>query len=449
MNTIDYSIIAFVYAILIIISIAKEIKDIKKNNKVKMSNFFKIYYILSYFITPIICLKYKYNIERSYRNVNYENPYHVKYFYIALLFSIVGYLSLNIGLKIKIKVNKKNKDKAYSKNPNNFLLSAILILIIGWIALFLWTHVYGSLTGIFKYASAIRSGYVEIKNKFTYVKPFCPFLLIAFYMFFIILLDSKNKKAPYKILLCIGLIVSFIGSYIYIIANDGRMLMIIFFLVLIFYYLDYKKIKTNIKSVIIMGIVSIMSIGVLGNLDAITAHIRLGRNIENSRTDIIETVGSEFSFVYFNNLNILFFKDNGIYNGSTELADLKSLLFSWVPTSMKMGKVVNLYDFNTSFYPSVTWNLPTDLITASIYKFGYIGIIILPIFVGMLAGKIEKIFEKKTSSYSNLMYYLLSIFLGLRFIVYYDLSQILFGSFYIILSALLIKTVDYFSRKKT
>lgn len=446
----DYIIIIFLYAVLATVSIILEIKNIKKNNKLKIINFFRIYYILVYFVVPIFCLIYidTINTYEKYNYVSFEDEGHIKYFYIVLLFSTLGYIFFNIGRKINILKIKEAKDtKEVAQNPNKLLFSTFLILIIGWVALFLWTYAYGSLTGIFKYASAIRSGYVEIYNKFTFLKPFCPFVLMSFYLFFIQLLESKEEKIVYKIILLVGLILSLIGSYIYIIANDGRMLMLIFFLVVIMYYIDYKKIKINIYTIIILLVVSICAIMLLGKLDTITSYIRLGSKIETEKSNPAETLANEFKFTYFNSLNVIYFRSNNIYTGSTELEDIKSTLLAWIPTSMKPDNVTNLYDFNTSFYNGSVGQMPTDLLTAAIYKFDYMGVAILPLIIGILVKALESIFINKNSSYFKLMYYLLSIYLGLRFIAYYDLSQILFGSFYIIVTYMIIKSIHYISKK--
>lgn len=450
MGTKDYIIIIFLYAILAIISTVLEIKNIKKNNTLKMINFFKIYYILVYFITPIFCIIYRdtINTYETYNYVSFENEYHIKYFYMVLLFSTLGYIFLSIGTKINIFKRKEVKaTDQVTKNPNKLLFSTFLIMIIGWVALFLWTYAYGSLTGIFQYASAIRSGYVKIYNRFTFLKPFCPFVLMSFYLFFIQLLESKDKKSVYKIVLLVGLIFSLIGSYIYIIANDGRMLMLIFFLVIIIYYMDYKKIKINIYTIIILLVISILTIILLGKLDTITSHIRLGNEIEKEGTSPAETIANEFKFTYFNNLNVLYFRDNNMYTGSTELNDIKSTLLSWIPSSLKPSNIINLYDFNTSFYSGSTGQIPTDMLTAAIYKFDYMGVIILPLIIGILVKALESVFINKESSYSKLIYYLLSIYLGLRVVAYYDLSQILFGSFYIIVTYIIIKSIHYISKK--
>ena len=452
MRTQDYIIIIFLYTVLAITSIILEIKDIKKNNKLKMINFFKIYYILVYFITPICCIIFRdtINTYERYNYVSFDNQYHTKYFYIVLLFSALGYIFFNIGSKINILKRKEEKEtKEVTQNPNKLLFSTFLILIIGWMALFLWTYAYGSLTGIFQYASAIRSGYVKVYNRFTFLKPFCPFVLMSFYLFFVQLLDSKDKKIVYKMVLLVGLILSLIGSYIYIIANDGRMLMLILFLVIIMYYIDYKKIKINSYTISILLLISICTIILLGQLDTITAYIRLGNKIETEETSPIETLANEFKFTYFNNLNVIYFRDNNIFTGTTELEDIKSILLAWVPSSMKPSNITNLYDFNTSFYNGSTGQIPTDLLTAAIYKFDCMGVIILPLIIGMFVKALEGVFINKKSSYSRIIYYLLSIYLGLRFIAYYDLSQILFGSFYIIVTYIIIIISIHYISKRT
>lgn len=423
---IAYLVFGFIIAII-------NIYKIKKDKKLSTIILVNAYYLIIFVITPI-CVLLK----------NGEIPYYIytnkqKYYYLVLVNAVIGYAFLNIGYNIKIE-NEGNNTRT-----KNLILSGYIILSIGWIALFLWTKAYGSLTGIFRYASLIRSGYVIIYNKYTFVKPFCPMLIFAFVIFYSKLLELKAYNANKKILIVVGLLISAIGSYIYIIANDGRMFILIVLLTIIIPYIEKKSKKMDFKKIIIYFFIGIMIMIILGQLDNITYYLRNKQKRQKKvDNDVITIVANELGYTYSNNININYFRDEEIVENYTIFKDIKNIVLAWIPQSLKPEDAINLFDYNTSFYKDATGQLPTDLITASIYKFGNVGVVILPLFVGIVFKILEKkLFQKRNESTYYLTVGCLTImYLGLRFMAYYDLSQILFGSFYIIISMIIVKIIS-------
>lgn len=436
-NVKDKIILLIAYIFFLIIILITNIRKIRKDKKLSAIIFVNAYYFIIFVITPI-CVLLK----------NEEIPYFIysnnaKYYYLSLISAFIGYICLNVGYKIKIDNNLENKKSVH--NSKNLILSGYIVLLIGWCSLIVWTKAFGSITGIFKYASLIRSGHGTIYNKYTFVKPFCPMTIFAFEIFYSMMLNFKTFNVTKKILVTIGLVFSLIGSYLYIIANDGRMLILIFFLVIIMSYIENKSETVNLKKIIIYLIIAIVMIIVLGQLDNVTYYIRNGqRRQEENNNNIITIIANEFGYTYSNNININYLKDEGTVEGYTIIRDIKNLLWAWIPQRMKPDDATNLFEYNTTFYRNTTGQIPSDLITAAIYKFGYIGVVLLPLLVGMFFKILErKLFEKRNkSTYYLVISYLIIIYLGLRFIGYYDLSQILFGSFYIIISMIIVEVIS-------
>ena len=184
---------------------------------------------------------------------------------------------------------------------------------------------------------------------------------------------------------------------------------------------------------------------ILGQLDNVTYYLKnkKRRKVEDNN-NIITIIADELGYTYSNNININYLRNEGVINEYTLFSDIKNIMFAWVPQRLKPKDVINLFDYNTTFYKRTTGQIPTDIITASIYKFGIIGVIILPLIVGIFFKILEKkIFKKREKSdYYLVTAYLITTYLGLRFIAYYDLSQILFGSFYIIISIIIVKIIS-------
>lgn len=433
-NIIDKILLIVIYLLFGLIVAIMNIYMMKKNKKLSVNILLNGYFSLVYIITPI-CVLIK----------NGKIPYYIytnniKYYYWILINAIASYVALNIGYSIRIKDENYSKEKC-----RNLLLSGYVLLAIGWIALFLWTKAYGSLVGIFKYSSLIRSGYVIIYNKYTFLKPFCAILLFSFAIFYSKLLGLKNYNLLKKCLTIIGLIFSTIGSYIYIIANDGRMIIILILLTVIMPLIEKKNNKINLRKIIGYIICGIIMIIILGQLDNVTYYLKnkKRRKVEDNN-NIITIIADELGYTYSNNININYLRNEGVINEYTLFSDIKNIMFAWVPQRFKPKDVINLFDYNTTFYKRTTGQIPTDIITASIYKFGIIGVIILPLIVGIFFKILEKkIFKKREKSdYYLVTAYLITTYLGLRFIAYYDLSQILFGSFYIIISIIIVKIIS-------
>lgn len=429
----DTILITLMYVLIILLTLYNEIREIKKCKKVKMHNYISFFIILFYCITPIIYLISKNinNVETKFSN-NYITE-QAKYYYLQVFMTLVTYIFLKLGNKIKV-TEKRNKDfKIVNIESKSFAVAAIILCLIGWVALLMWTRVYGMPWDIFPYASQIRSGIVEINNPYTFVKPLCPILIIASYCFFLILLETKKKN---KFIYVIFFIISVVGSIIYSIANDGRLMMILFILVPIIYVIFRKKEKINFVKLFIIAVITLI---ILGNLDSITYYIRNGeidqKQNENSLSKII---ADELAFAHMNVINTLYMRENGIITEYTWLQDIKNVFFSWVPERIKPDSIVTLYELNTSKYFNITGTLPTDLITAGIYKYGSWAFFILPFIVGILIKFLEVKLSYPNDKFREIIMILLSVYLGLKIVGYYDLSVIIFGVFYIVISYIIV-----------
>lgn len=430
MNNFDYISICIIYSIILgVVTIPKIINIVKTRRKIKMIDFLDFYYILIFFIVPILCLiQLKTKTMSTYqKNLFMTND--IKYFLIVLILAVFGYIFIHLGYSIRIKV--KNVKNIIDVGNKKFLLISIIIMCIGTSALLLWTKVYGMPWDVFPYASAIRSGVVEIYNPFTFVKPFCYFSIIATYNFIII---WENKKWKLNLVIIFSLAISVFSSIIFIIANDGRMLMLIYVLVPLFYFLLKNGIP--IKTIIIVSVLMLLA---AGNIDKFTYLVRNGKESTKEKNNSISSIlVNEFSYTYSNSVNFLYMKDKNIVDRFTELNDLYNMIFSWVPERITPDNVITLFERNTKYYDNATGNLPTDFITASLYKFGYAGILILSIFVGILIRILDEYFLKNNDPFHRIFFMLISVYIPLRLVAYYDLSTILFGAFYMIISYVMV-----------
>ena len=409
--------------------------NIKKDKMICIHTFFEIYFLIIYGITPIIYIS-SFNSSNSMESHMFLYTYNIKYYYWLFVTTFLFYILYRVFLKLKIKkkqsISSKKGNNIIDESSDKFLVSTILISIIGLISLFLWTKVYGKPWDIIKYANVIRSGRSTIYNPYTFFKPFCSFLIIAFYNNIIMF-----HKTRFKILNFINLCLNLFFSVVFLLGNDSRMMILIFFLCP-FLYFKNKNVRINLKTFIVFFTAALLTLHVLSSLDRFTYFIRNGLPKEgNGKSGIAEIINNEFGYTYRNGVNVLYFYDKDNLPIIHEIKDIKNIALAFVPERFKKNDET-LSDLNNSYYPNSTGSIPTDIITSSIYKFHLLGIILMPFIICIILKALEKLFSSFKSDYMFLIYNMIGCNTCLRFAGYYDLSDNLFSSFYIIACSIII-----------
>ncbi len=441
MTELDQIVLIILYSIFSLSIGFRLFTKINIDKKITIKSFFELYYLLVYGMVPIVSIIYI--NQNSYINY-YFFTNNTSYYYYLFVISVIFYLlflAYCYLLKYTKKMEKPNV-KIIDVSSSKFFVSTIIISLIGIISIVMWTKVYGMPWDIIKYANIIRSGKSTIYNKYTFLKPFCSLVIIAFYNN--IVMFGKTK---FKLINVLNLIVNLFFSIIFLLANDSRMFILIFFLT-IFLYFKNQIVKLNIKTTMLYILLAISVILVLGRLDNITYYIRHGQSMkENESNRIVDIVHNEFTYTYRNGINVLYFYDMNMLPSIHEMKDLENIALSWVPERFKQNKE-GLTKLNTSYYYGISGVIPTDIITASIYKFHVFGIIIMPLIISFILKLIESFFTKYSSKFMDMIYNLVGCNVCLRFIAYYDLSDNLFTSFYIIVSLIIICILCYEKKKK-
>lgn len=439
-----YIILAILYSIVFTITFCLEIVKIGKSKQVKIITFVSIFYILFYFFAPIIIYILKLSGISLYYDKYIENCSNLS-FWLTFIFAIIGYVCIYLGQLVFKKIKKKDI-VIRNKDEKKLFFAGCLCFVIGFTALMLWTSPYGFLWNIIPYASSIRGGVCKIYNKFTIVKPFCSFCIVSFLCFFSLMFcNFKNETKCLKILIIGFSVLSLFTSVIYMLANDGRMIIIIFLLSIFLYICN--KIKFSKKQIFCYSILVIISLVVFLELNNIMRFIRTGE-LKFSSTNLIKSFANEFMFPFSNNLNVIDYAIRGNFR-TTILEDLLCIFLAWVPMRLKSDWVVNLFGKNTSyFYPDFIGQVPTDLISASIFEFHFLGIIVLPFLLGIVMRFISEINIQNKNSFDMLFYFYFGITLSLKVIAYYDISHILYTMFSLIIGYIIINFICYFDFKK-
>lgn len=431
-----YMIAFFTYAII-------EFLSVKKYKRMRIINYVRCMYLLIYGLIPSIMYMYFYmgGSENRYLNrmdFSYNGIYRL---YILFLISIIGYISMNIGYII---IPKKSK----IKNHSNTLItisamykSSIIILIIGFISLLLWTKAYGSPFDIIPYAQFLRSGYSPIYNPFTFMKRFCPLLMLSAYMLFTIInVRPKNKQIiPMYVLF----IFSFLWSIVYLLANDGRFGFILFFATLMFIKMEINQDKKDqsqtikiLFKYILFGIIAFI---LMSLADGIMGYLSTGVYIPSEvNVNIFELLRDELGYVTLSGQMSIYALENKLA-GYRVIEEIFSAIFSIVPDSLISYPVTSTFAYNTEIIGNLSGTIPTDLISYSIYNLGVIGVVAIPLLFGIIVRRIQVNIGDKISSPYYLVIYIIAAIYSIKAISHCDSANIILNIFFVMVGHIIVR----------
>ena len=430
MSEADKIILIVLYTVFSLGLIVQIVFRIKNEKRITLNGFFEIYLLIVYGITPVVTLSL---LNEPSKTNEYFYTYDSKYYYWLFLLTVIFYVVYLVTFYIlneKYRINRRNV-KTIDVGSKRFFAVAVLLSIVGIVAILLWAHAYGWPWDVIRNASIIRSGASKVYNPFSFMKPLCSFVVMAFYCNLVMIRKTQYKKTNLALLIINGAF-----SVFFLLANDSRMFMLVFILAIILYYFN-KNIHINAKTVVSFIGLAVLTLVVLANIDNVTYFIRSGNIRENNNQNSLVSGLSEFSFTYRNGVNVLYRYDNGELVGAHEMIDIKNILLFLVPEKLNAERE-SLTTLNTTYYEGISGHIPTDIITAAIYKFHLAGIVIMPIFMAGLLYLAEKFFGRYKSDFMVLVYNFLGCNTCLRFVAYYDLSNILRSNIYIIVSVAIV-----------
>lgn len=432
------------------------IEDIKKN---KRFNFFLVISIMFFFVYAIIPLifsfswyVFKHSFQLSGKSVDIaNNEWKLILYYIIAL---VGYILFVVAYKTKFFKKKtiekteqiNNENKVVDKKNQNLILRIVswVCLLLGIVCFILWTNAYGGIWSTIKNANAIRSQYINVVNNLSYFKRPTTLLIIAFFSFLTIVIRSLKEK-KFKILDIVGLLLSLLMSLLYLLANDGRLTIILFIIAVIFIVFNFVKIKP-IKFVIFTSIVSVILMLIITNLDSITYFIRHGEWIKRNN-NMLERLLSEFVFLPKGAETAIKKSLDGKFEVYI-LNDFVNALFAWVPTKIKPVNLSDVWIINTvNIFGDVgihgTW--PCDLITQCLYDFGFVGVLILPFLLGKIIRFIDNYFTKPTLF--NIIVKAWLVMILVRIIPYFSMRDVALSLFSLVIFILIYLAVNKIIKK--
>lgn len=360
-------------------------------------------------------------------DTSYEGILALVYHYVYALIGFSCMVLLYFSRPIK-KVTVKNFLCQEEQNEIKATeLTAWISLIVGAISLTLWSKAYGSIGALILQANRVRSGMGAVKNGLAFFKHPATVLLITAYLFFVLVINSKEKLSS-KIPNIVGLIISVYLAYLFLMANDGRLTTLLFFVGFIWIISCRKKIisvtKTSFKLIIVLfvGMLFILK------LDSITYLIRYGTWPEIAEsTGLFTSVIKELIFLPLGGQVSVQAAWTGKV-GITIFDDIMTGFFSWFPTKFKPSAFIDVWNTNTYLiYGNLNRRLhgqvPCGIITQGYYDMRLFGVVIVCAFVAFFVKSFDKVDVEDFTAFQYAIgaKIILTIFRAIPYFSFYDI----------------------------
>jgi oligosaccharide repeat unit polymerase len=356
---------------------------------------------------------------------------------ISLMFSYLGY---NKGRKIHPNVQAVH-NSSYQKlkdNSKNLLLTSMVLMIISFVSLYYWSSGYGGIFNVMLVGGQIRASFLHSTNSLMFLKHLIPVSIISSLLMYTDLFINKNRSKRFFRLLVLVLSVAI--SFIYIMANDGRMLAGTYLLYFILISLkDHYEVKhTSMRKIILSTLVIIVLVFfVIIQSESWFADIRK-TEAETSEGSAIDIVLREFNFIYIG-LNTALYSVIENVSHYTIINDVVNGLFAWLPTSLKPLMLDDVWDYNTILINDGGYGQsPTNLPTQAFYDLGLFGVVFISFGYMYLVGAIEKKFRGQISTVAIVFYVVFGFYFA-RGVAYFSMYNIMINFFFIVISWILYK----------
>lgn len=365
------------------------------------------------------------------------------------LYSVIGFFAMFLGYFGKFKglnlyINGIKTKKMEYKDSLLFIVTWIC-LIIGSISLYLWSKAYGSIFVLMRNANRVRSGYGGVINNLAFFKHPAKIVMLCTLMFLTLILKSGQKSSIKTIGNIVGISISGILSYLYLIANDGRLTILIFLMAILWLCIAGKKIKSVSKTIVLGSIVVVMGMVLLIQMDAITNFIRFGTwTSGNNHGKLFSSIIRELGFlVQGGQTSIL-----AAWRGKVKLTigdDFVTGILAWLPSKFKSAKFKDVWNINTILiYGDLSvlhGQAPCSIITQAFYDLRLIGIITFSILIGRFTKKVD---DWKLSNEEIVKFAIKANILEILFraVPYFSLYDMILGFFPLVIMLVVYKVVD-------
>ncbi len=384
--------LAVLYVLVSFFLLWRELHALLVVEKFSVSSFCRVWFVAVQFCLPCILLVryllFGIRAESSYAAINYDEST-LLVAYIVLLFSIVAYLVLAASTRPR-RICGEAFDSPRFEPCEYFKISrirvaALLCLAVGSVCLFLWSSAYGSIFGLIEVGNSVRGGWSTVHNSFAMFKHPSRLVLVASYIYFALLYSKRSKLISSDTLF---FAISVYLSFLFLLANDGRLSMAFyflgFFLVSLYMRVFIKRKPFDLRTGMTALVICLFLVGLMLNMDAITYYIRHGE-FPTIGTDDGSSFLDELLFDPASDMTVV----SNLLDGKLDLMaahDFLNGIFAWLPQSLTPSWVLRLWSVNTAAVNPMftTGEIPCGLLAQGVYDLGLIGVVVLPFLYGRL-----------------------------------------------------------------
>ena len=395
--------------------VGREVVLIVREKRIRIRNLFLIMYGVTYGIVLSLLLIFYdtgvYQTNGHFLVFDYSSE-GVNASALWFFAAVVGYISFLFASKLRIRRETERpkieleQSETSSKILYQLQITSVLCLVLGVVCFVIWAEGWGGYLNLFINAAAIRNGSYAARNPVAFFAK--PAQIIATVSMVSVYLIKRKKNV---LLNWIMFVLSFAVSLLYYLAKDGRMVMAMYLLIVLFMASSMFEKQTHIgKKFIRLGLAFLLFVFVVLKMDELTHSLRYSFNIATEDTTALESVMDELSYIYVAGQTAI---KHCISEGSPLLIghDIGSALFAWVPSALTPKGFIDVWDYNTNLVGGgmATAQFPTDLISTTLYDLGFLGPLLIPAFWGMVISKFERIAEDKQSPFFTVLYYSMSM----------------------------------------
>ncbi len=422
-----------------------QVTAIRKQNRINHINIFGLMYGLTYgILTFAYMFMYEFMGIKIQRIDYSEAGIGALWFWFVL--SVFGYMFVMFfyNLTLKKKADAEELPEIDDLEDSNrdyrrLQFTAVVCLMVGVVSLYLWARAYGGIFELINVANIVRSGRHEVVNSLAFFKHPAKVVTFVSYIFLYLL-----KKKYHVVVNFVFFAVSATLSVLYLLADDGRMTTVTYFVILFFILVDMfaNKIQVTKKLATIL-VFCVVAVVFILNLDAITHYIRHGEALEATAEGENALLG-ELSFIPAAGQTAV---RNMLDNGSSNLIfhDILLAVFAWVPSSLTPDGLIDIWDYNTVVYGGSTrlGQLPTDFVSTSIYDLGIFGVILLPFIWSRVMRIMDKLRRSKNNAFFKIAFcaFAMSVF---RLPEYCMMVDFMLSAFNIFVAGIVWKVSEFF-----
>ena len=453
----DSVLLAVVSGISGLLCIGREVYVILRARRIRICNLFLIMYGVTYGV--VLSLLLVLNLTGTYRadgvflRVDYSRAgvIQLAWWYLA---AVVGYAAFRVGfalrgtehvrwrLTLSSAAGRAVRPPLSAAARERLLLgrlqiTALISFAIGLVCFLIWARGWGGYRTLFMNAAAIRNSSYGLRNSLAFFAK--PAQIVATVSVISLLLIRRRVNVWLNVLL---FLLSFGVSLLYYSAKDGRMVMAMYLLIILFMAGDIFGRKAAVgRKLAWLLVLFVVFVTVVLNMDRLLKPLRGVIMLQVAETTVLEEMLDELSYIYVAGQTAV---DELVAHGSPMLIghDIVQALFAWVPSALTPDGLIDVWDYNTAIIAAgrTSAQFPTDMISTSLYDLGVVGPVLLPFVWGQIISWLERQFRDRSSPLTEVVYCSLSMTL-LRVVDYCNLHYTVASVFHLFVAIVVFEVV--------